>query len=146
MNKVTDMISNSTALQELRESWNGVRKLRSKVQVSLLGSFAQGGSAAIFAADIAHNLPFIHACSVLNDVLLQLRDESHFKCTRFFLGSLMAASKSRLPWTDFDLVKEGVDWRNADAHHGDIVPRGDCWKYIDAIERELINWNIVAPQ
>ena len=140
------MISDPIALQELKKSWNGVRELRSKVQRGVLGSFAQGASAIILIADIAHNLPFIHACSVLNEALLQLRDEKHFTCKHFFLGALMDASKAQLPWADFKLVKEGVDRRNDIAHRGDIISRSECWKYIDAIERELVKWKIVDPQ
>jgi len=137
------MISDLIALRELRDSWAGVRQLRDKVKACLLGSFAQGASFAIHIADITHNLPFIQAFSVLNDVLLQLRDEGHFECSSIFLGALIESSKNRIPWTNFELVREGVDRRNGVAHHGDIVPRGDCWKYIDAIEVELVAWNVI---
>ena len=140
------MISNSVALEELRNSWNGVRELRKSIQASLLGSFAQGASFVIFIADAAHNLPLVHVYSVLNEVLLQLREEKHFECKNFFLGHLLTNSKNCLPWRDFDLVKEGADRRNDIAHRGKILPRGDCWKYIDAIEKELIGWEIVKKE
>jgi hypothetical protein len=137
------MVTNKTVLNELRKSWNGVRKIRNKVQRSLLASHAQGASSVILIADIAHNLTFIHAYSVLNDVLLQIRNEKRFKCTSFFLRPLMKASKDKLSWNNFNIVMEGVERRNDIAHKGKIIPRGDCWKYIDAIEKELVSWNII---
>ncbi len=91
------MISDPIALRELRDSWVGVRQLRDKVQACLLGSFAQGASFAIHIADITHNLPFIQAFSVLNDVLLQLRDEGHFECSSIFLGALIESIKKKDP-------------------------------------------------
>ena len=119
------MISDPVALAEIRESWKGVEALRGRLQRGILGSFAQGGSFVIFVADAAHNLPFVHACAVLNDVLAQLAKEGRFTCKSIFLGALVAASKAKLPWKDFALIKEGVDRRNGVAHRGEILPRGD---------------------
>ena len=140
------MISNLVTLEELRNSWNGVRKLRKSIKGALLGSFAQGASFVIFIADAAHNLPLVHAYSVLNEVLIQLRDEKHFECKRDNLGLLLENSKKCLLWRNFDLVREGKDRRNDVAHQGLVLPRGDCWKYIDAIEEELIGWEIVKKE
>lgn len=136
------MISDLEVLKEIRESWDGVRNIHGIVYRSIVGSV---GSApfVIFIADIAHNLPFLHACSVLNDVLEQLRDEGEFKCNGRTLGKLAHASKDKLPWADFNLVKELIDHRNSLAHKGQILPRGDCWEYIDAIEEQLLGWNIL---
>ena len=137
------MILDREVLEELRKSWNGVRIFRERIQAATLGSFAQGGSFVIFIADAAHNLPFFHACSVLNNVLLQLEDEGYFKCNSIFLGALLERSENALPWKDFNLIKEGVDKRNNVAHKGEVIPRRECWKYIDAIESELVSWKIV---
>jgi len=76
------MIRDAHALENLRQSWNGVGLLRSKIQGALLGSFAMGSPFALSIANAAHNLPFLQACAVLNDVLAQLRDEQHFRCGR----------------------------------------------------------------
>jgi hypothetical protein len=137
------MIKDLAVLQEVQNSWRGVEALRDKLQRALLGSFAQGASFAIFAADAAHNLPFVHACAVLNDVLEQLKEEKHFQCKSFFLGKLLAASEAKLPWTNFDTIREAATRRNAVAHRGEVLPRKDCWRYIDAIKSELVTWNIV---
>ncbi len=109
----------------------------------MLGSFAQGGSPAIFAADAAHNLPFMHAFAVLNDVLTQLANECQFSCKSIFLNPLLHASENVLSWENFRLVKEGVDRRNKVAHKGEILPRGQCWKYIDTVHEQLLTWNVL---
>ena len=58
------MIADTAVLSEIQESWRGVNLLRKKIQAAFLGGFAQGGTFALFAADAAYNLPFIHACAV----------------------------------------------------------------------------------
>ena len=137
------MITDQTALAEIRESWMGVEALRGRLRAALLGSFAQGGSFAIFAADAAHNLPFVHACAVLNDVLEELASQGQFACKSIFLGKLLTASEKNLPWKDFALIKEGAERRNGVAHRGEILPRSDCWKYVDAIKEQLVAWGIL---
>ena len=138
------MISDQAALEEINRSWQGVEALKDKVQRALLGSFAQEASIVIFVADSAHNLPFIHAYSVLNDTLKQLAKEGHFPCKSIFLGALLDASEIALPWKNFALIKKGADRRNDVAHHGNVLPRTECWKYIDAIRDELRKWRVVG--
>ncbi len=137
------MITDRVALDEIRQSWNGVEALRGRLQGALLGSFAQGASFMIFVADAAHNLPFVHACAVLNDTLEQLAKEGQFRCNSFFLGALLSASENELSWKDFALIKEGAERLNDVKHRGDVLPRADCWKYIDAIRDQLVAWRIL---
>jgi len=139
------MISDPIALQELQQSWDGVRGLLGKVRSTLNATLFEGSYYVIGIADVAYNLPFLHACSVLNEVLLQLRDEGHFKCGRITLGDLIHASQHLLPWNDFAFIKAIVDKRNDVAHRSIIVPRDDSVKYIEAIERELLSWKIINP-
>lgn len=63
-----------------------------------------GGVFPFALANAAHNLPFIHAFSVLNDVLEQLASEGHFNCGSHFLGELVKKSEDALPWQDFRLI------------------------------------------
>jgi hypothetical protein len=137
------MISNRKVLDEIRNSWHGVEVLRTKLKGALAGSFVQGGSFAIFMADAAHNVPFLHAYSVLNDVLQQLSKEGHFNSKSIFLGKIIKASEKIPPLQDFSLIKEGADRRNDVAHRGEVLPRAHCWKYIDAIKTELLTWGIL---
>jgi hypothetical protein len=75
--------------------------------------------------------------------LLQLAKEGHFSCKSIFLGKLIKASEKKLPWQAFALIKEGAKRRNDIAHHGAVVPRGECWKYIDAIKTQFLAWGIL---
>jgi len=98
---------------------------------------------AFMISDLAHNLPFIQAFAVLNDALLQIRDEGHFRSKKFFLGALVDASERHLDWIDFTLVKEGVRRLNDVARHGEILARKDCWRYTAAVEAKLTAWAII---
>ncbi len=136
------MISDNAVLEEIRQSWVGVKVLRDKLKRSLSGSLTVSPF-AIFIADSANNLPLVHAYAVLNDVLKQLAKEDRFCCNSIFLGRLLEASKEKLPWKNFALIKEGVCRRNDVAHKGEVLPRADCWKYIDAIKEQLVEWRIL---
>ena len=84
------MISDKTAAEEVEKNWAGVEALRGKLKRSAFASTGVVGGVFPFAlADAAHNLPFIHAYSVLNDVLEQLASEGHFTCKSHFLGALL---------------------------------------------------------
>jgi hypothetical protein len=137
------MIADTTVLSEIRESWKGVEMLRQKIKAAILGAFSEGSSFVLFAADAAHNLPFVQACAVLNDALEQLRDEGHFRCKGRLLGTLLYASKDKLRWKGFSTIEEAVNRRNAIAHHAQIVPRGECWRLTDAIRQELVSFNVL---
>ncbi len=138
------MIRDATALAEIRQSWAGVEVLRSRLQVSAFASVgALGGTFSFVLANAAHNLPFIHAYAVLNDVLEQLADEGHFSCKSIFLGELLKKSEKVLPWQDFALVSTGAGLRNDVAHRGQLLDRSDCWKYVDAVKVELSAWGVL---
>jgi len=137
------MISDPVAHSELRTAWEGVKILRDRIQRSALAGFATAGLPQPFLADVSYNPPFIHAFAVLNDVLLQLRDEGHFGCKTIFLGGLVDASASVLPWLDLGLIKQGIDKRNDVAHRGVMLPRKECWKYIDTIYAQLVAWRVL---
>ena len=141
------MMKDSSALQEIRESWGGVVSLRNNMRTSIAAAATSGfglGACVVSIADAAHNLPFIHACSVLNDSLLQLCKEGHFKCKSIFLGALVKDSKNSLTWDNYSLISDVVvNARNGIAHKGTIIPRKDCWQYIEAIENQLKSWKIL---
>ena len=141
------MITDLTVLQEIRCAWNGVESLRGRIQIGLFATQMGviGGVYPFGVADAAHNLPFLHAYAVLNDVLHQLAREGNFSCKSFFLGALLQASERVLPWKDFAVIKFGADRRNDLAHRGVVLASSDCWKYIDAIKTELTSWSILLP-
>ncbi len=138
------MIRDPNALAEIQQSWAGVEALRSTLQVSAAASMGIIGGAFPFAlSNAAHNLPFIHAYAVLNDVLEQLADEGHFNCKSIFLGELLKRSEQALQWQDFALIRAGAARRNDVAHRGQLLERGDCWKYVDAVKAELSAWAVL---
>lgn len=138
------MIKDTNTLSEIRKDWNGVEALRNKLQVSAFASMGVlGGSFPFTLSNAAHNLPFIHAFSVLNEALIVLEKEGHFKCKSIFLGKLLKASEMVLPWKDFSTIETGVGRRNDVAHRADLLERKECWKYVDAIKLELSTWGIV---
>jgi hypothetical protein len=138
------VIRDSVTLAEVQSGWAGVEILRGRLQRSAFSSRGViGGSFPFALANAAHNLPFIHAFAVLNDVLEQLASEGHFGCKSHFLGALLASSEQALPWRDFRLIRAGAELRNDVAHRGRLLERGDCWKYVDAVKAELSAWGII---
>ncbi len=138
------MIKNVNTLIEIRKDWIGVESLRDKLKRSAYASTGVVGGIFPFAlANAAHNLPFMHAFSVLNEVLSALEKEGNFTCRSMFLGALLNASKSVLPWNDFDTIEAGITRRNDVAHRAELLERGECWKYVDAIRIELSSWGII---
>jgi len=138
------MINDDDIHAGIKEDWNGVELLRNKLKRSAYASTGMMGGTFPFAlANAAHNLPFIHAYSVLNEVLIALQNEGHFVCKSMFLGKLLQASENALPWNDFSTIEAGVGRRNDVAHRADLLERGECWKYVDAIKLELSSWDII---
>lgn len=138
------MIKDPTALAEVQLGWAGVEALRNSLLRSANASVGViGGSFPFVLANAAHNLPFVHAFAVLNDVLEQLADEGRFACKSIFLGALLQKSEKALTWQNYALISVGVSLRNDVAHRGQLLDRGECWKYIDAVKDELTGWGIV---
>ena len=137
------MIKNAAVLTEIRHQWGGVRTLRVRAQRSTVNSADANHVWVATLADIAHNLPFLHACSVLNEVLEQLRDEGVFHCKARTLGALVKASAGSLEWVDLPGVEQMVRDRNALAHGGTLLSRAQCWEYLDLVERQFLAWGIL---
>ena len=137
------MIKDKNALQEIRKQWDGVLALRQRIKRNLFAGAARGGTFSHFAADCAYNLPFLHACSVLNDALRQMCEEGVFTSTKHTLGALTKSAQNQVSWVNYSAVKKMVTERNSLAHRAVILPRGDCWDYLDVIEAELRSWSII---
>ncbi len=137
------MIKDKNALQEIRQQWDGVVALRQKIHRNLFASVGFGGGFSHFTADCAHNLPFLHACSVLNEALRQMRDEGVFNSTKHTLGALAKSAQHQVSWVNYAEVTKMVEARNGLAHRAVLLPRGDCWNYLDVIEAELRSWSII---
>lgn len=135
------MIKDKTVLEIIRMDWDYARSRRDFImrQAAFTGI---GGIVPIRLMDFANNLGLVFAYSVLQEILQQLCDEKYFSSKGSSLGFLMENSKTVLPWVDFAFVNEGRKKRNDIAHKQKELPRGECWKYIEAIEKELVAWGI----
>jgi hypothetical protein len=136
------MIKDLAAIAAIQNDWGGIAGLKDKIFRHMFISGPSAGS--VFLADCAHNLPFLQACSVLNDVLEQLRDEGLFQCKGRTLGVLVRAASAALPWVSHNAVLAVVSARNDLAHRTIVHTRADCWHYIDIVETELRNWKIIT--
>jgi hypothetical protein len=139
------MIQDATALAEAQKNWAGVEALGVRLEV---GAFAStgvlGGAFPFRLLDAAYNLPYIHAWSILNGVLLQFAIEGHFRHSSRSIKHLVRMSRPPvLPWQDYVLIKAGITDRNNVAHRGHLLNRDECQKYIAAIKSELQAWHIV---
>lgn len=144
-NESRNMIIDPPILKEIKEEWDGVRLFQSKIQrhLNAAGGIIGGGSTHDLR-NISHNLTLLFAFSVLERTLKQLKSEGVFSAKSKGLENLMLGSKSKLPWQDYVLVNKARVDRNKVAHCKKTLERGECWKYIDAIEAELKMWKIVS--
>ena len=136
------VVSDEAVLDEVRRTWGTVRILQARVRANLFAGMGIFRGVTRGFWDLSHSLVLLFAFSVLEDLLKQVRKEQKLKCG-YQLGAMMHKSQSVLSWTDFGTVDEGRECRNSLAHDQVIPPRADSWKYINAIERELIAWGIL---
>lgn len=140
------MITDPVVLADLQAAWATVRSSQDRVARNLAAGSGGIGSIGVSHEfrNLAYALCLLFAFSVLEQVLLALRDQGTFGSQRSQLGSLMAASRAVLPWHDYPLVDQGRDSRNQIAHQRALIERAETWRFIDAIEAELRAWQIVA--
>jgi len=137
------MVKDQAALQNIQASWKTVRTVQGSVGANLASAMGMFGGVSHNFRDLAHSLVLLFAFSVLEDTLKQLRDESAFTSDSSQLGKLMERSETPLPWVDFAKVDAGRECRNNLAHEMQVPSRADSWKYIDAIENELVGWGVL---
>ncbi len=141
------MIKDRSRLVVYQKEWNSVREFQNKIQRHLsAASTGIGGVVSHDLRDISHNLVLLFAFSVLEDVLKQMEAEGIFNEKRNVLGKLMNSSRTVIPWSDYDLVDEAREKRNGIAHEQNLIYRVDCWKYVNAIENELVSWRLIQKQ
>ena len=125
-----------------------VMKMREWIQVQLNVAsitFSCGGPSHQFR-NFVYNLVLIFAYSVLKDTLLEMQDKNVFVSKKTNLGFLMKKSKSKINWIDFEVLDQGREIRNQIAHENKIIKRVECWKYIDAIDAQLIAWDVFGNE
>lgn len=141
------MIKDQKEIENLRKEWSGVRNIQAKIQrhlnVGSVGAIGGVGSTHELR-NISHNLTLLFAFSVLEGALKQMHIEGMFKADNTRVGTLMYASQKVISWRNFSLVDQARKDRNKIAHDQEIFGREKCWSYLDAIEAELVAWQVVS--
>ena len=139
-----EMITDASALQDVRNAWEFVRHSRNMIVVNCNVATSAIGFNQAGIRDLCFNLLLASATSVLEDVLRQLRDEGKFTGRDNRLGLLMANSQSSLPWVDYSRVDASRKDRNDSIHQRQYLPHATCRDYIAAIENELVSWGVLT--
>jgi hypothetical protein len=137
-------IADQQALAEIQASWSGVGSMTASIHFGLAGAMDSSSFVLLKVVDTAYNMPFLHACAVLNDALRALANEGRFASKAQTLGALFQDSQGRLNWLDSTLMAEIVDKRNRLAHDGETFPRAECWRFIAGIEAQLKDWQVLT--
>lgn len=141
------MITNSQVRTEVAQDWAVVRKFCAGSHRQYAAAGAGGGPVFINETppEAFYSLALLLACGVLDQVLVELRDQGVFHCpgSRPQLGMKMVSSQSALAWQNYTLVDVGKTARNDLAHKAKLVPTVDCLAFIEAIEVELKAWHIL---
>jgi hypothetical protein len=139
------VIIDPAILQEVRDEWKFAIKTQNSIRTTL-GFYESIPPQARFDhfSNLTHALVLTFAFSVLEKTLRELRDQGVFNCTRNELKELMNKSRPAISWLNFTNVYEGREKRNDLVHRQGILNRKDTWKYIDAIEKELIGWKVLT--
>jgi len=136
-------VQDPVELKKLRESWKRVRQIQDQIARNLAsGSLGVMGVSDEFR-NLSYSVAVLFAFSVLEDTLKQLAKEGVLNSRNRGLKRLMKSSNRVLPWVDYRLVNRGRNDRNKIAHMREFFPRKKCWEYIDAIEKELIAWEVL---
>ena len=138
------MITDQSFVAQVRDSWKTVRTIYSMIQTNT-------SSGTIFSliphatgfSKVPESLLLLFGVSVLEGVLQKLRDDGVFSCTGSEFGRLLNASKSSLPWKNYEEIKKIQLRRNSVAHRREFLAIGQCDKDLSAIAQELITWRIL---
>jgi hypothetical protein len=138
------MITDPLALQHVRDSWETVRESERAAGLTMVKAFLSGLPAGTAPAELFWGLLVLFAYSVVEDALLELRDQGVFACQKSNLKELMERSKTGLTWLDFAVADEGRERRNDVAHRRMRFPPAQCKRYIESVEAELKGWGILT--
>jgi hypothetical protein len=145
------MSSSDEAPDGTEATWTYIQHVRQRIDLNAMAS-ASLHLFPHFLKDLSYNLLFVLAYDALGHALESLRAAGKFSSKSNMLGALMEGSRERLDWLDYPLIEGGKAKRNDLVHRftrsaaAEPLPRGECWKYIDGIERQLTHWNLNASR
>lgn len=137
------MTTSLAARTFLVQSWLTVRTLEARIRMNtgpMLYSFIP--HATRFAA-VPESLLLVFAMSVVEKSLDCLRAEGRFSSSKRGLHDLMKASKSFIPWQNYDWIDDVRLRRNRVAHHQALLEHGQCERDLQFISLELLAWGIL---
>src|SRR5690349_15009521 len=91
----------------LQAEWQGVVRMRERMQYLVISTFAFDPITSPVFGNILYNLPLVLAFEVLKQALLQARAEEQFTGSETSLGTLMDSAKTSLAWIDWEYLREG---------------------------------------
>ena len=137
------MVTDLPTLENLRQSWHTVRVTQAMIQANTAPLIFSMVPAATGFARLPESLLLVFGVSVLEDALRQICDEGAFSSKRKQLGSLMEASRSVVPWKNFDAVHQIRERRNGIAHDRAFLAADQCSIDLDTLAVELIAWGVL---
>jgi hypothetical protein len=138
------IILDSGTRSSLEEEWKSLRMQQAKLTTYILAAQQFGASWLKDLEDSSHSLFLPFAFSVLEHTLQSYRDAGTFRCKQNAISKLMEASKDVLPWVGYAELEAARDVRNCLAHEQKAPARFKTESILDAIERELIAFSILA--
>jgi hypothetical protein len=138
--EIMSVISNGEELTRLAGEWDGVMRMRDRLQKH--GGGAPGGHGAVTATEVIYNLPLLLAFDVLRGALRAIKKEGRFSSEGNGLRSLMKAAQDAIPWIDYKALRKGAKRRNAVARDGELFPAAVCLRDIENVAAQLRAWGI----
>lgn len=137
------MIIHPNSLTHLQEKWQGVIHMRERMDHLVISTFAFDPITSPAFGNILYNLPFLLAFDVLQQVLLQAKEEEQFTGSGQKLADLIESAKVSVPWLDWQSLSEAAARQSEVAQEGKLWGDRQCLQDIASIEAQLCAWGII---
>ncbi len=103
------MFANTNSLETLQAEWEGVVRMRERMNHLVISTFVYNPVASPAFGNILYNLPLLLAFDVLKQVLLVAREQGMMFISGRSLEDLIDSARTSLPWMDWQCVRDGVN-------------------------------------
>ena len=138
------MIENSNLSATLQSEWQGVIRMRERMDHLVISTFAFDPVSSPVFCNILYNLPFLLAVNVLKQALLQLGEVEQWIGSKHALCDLMDRAKTSLAWIDWTGLRESVARGNELIQNGRLFGDQQCLQGIAEIEAQLLAWKLIT--